>query len=299
MKPTALSMALALAMAITAALAEAPAGTTVPPLTNEPASEKTSYETRNLKRRDVHDMDPNVYVYSRDFARRFQMPEQWISDDLKGAEAVAFRAVAGYRSCGWGGNPEACRNDEVRCEMDVYFDHRKQPLPWDERMPASKIDDVGLSAHFLWSPVSPRVRALRPNDNPFTRSSPFIDPKTGKGLGWQEWYVGNSVGGWGVTVRSYDREIFSGIGLVVFGVSCNGSRRELWLTSSGLSKSDASISQALAHSVVFPTDWQTRVKEMLTETEQRNNAFFKEQGEKALKALRESPVPNKPLVPLQ
>jgi hypothetical protein len=48
-------------------------------------------------------MDPNVYAYSAEFAKRFQMPDEWIATDLKGADAVAWRMMPSYQECGWGG----------------------------------------------------------------------------------------------------------------------------------------------------------------------------------------------------
>ena len=118
----------------------------------EPSSE-SSYVNRVLKRQGVHDADPNVYVYTAEFAKRFQMPDEWISDELKGGvDAVAFRVVPRpYKTCGWGGNPSACSPDgaEVRCEMDLYFDQKRNPLPWDERRPERYSSTLGLSVTFL------------------------------------------------------------------------------------------------------------------------------------------------------
>ena len=45
--------------------------------------------------------------------------------------------------------------------------------------------------------------------------------------------------------------------------------------------------------------WRTRVKQALTQTDERNKAFFQQEGEKVFKVLCSSPVPSKPIVPLQ
>ena len=76
---------------------------------NEPESGATAYAARILQATQAHEVDPNVYVYTAEFARRFQMPPQWVSEELVGADAVAFRVVAAEKTCGWVGNPQACR----------------------------------------------------------------------------------------------------------------------------------------------------------------------------------------------
>ena len=266
----------------------------LPYLKSEPASAQSSYEARIVNRQGVHDMDPNIYVYTPDFANRFQMPSQWSSADLKGVDAVAFRVVPGYKSCGWGGNPNSCREDEVRCEMDLYFEHQKNPLPWDLRINPSQIDRSKTTAAFIASSANP---LHRPKGSLIdTYRSPFTDPTTGKELGWQEEH-GNG-GGW-TGALSYDREIFAGMSLVTLGTSCTSPAREIWLTSQGLYSNEVTKSPALNRRIILPVSWQARVKQALAQTDERNKAFFQQEGEKALKALRENPVPSKPIVPLQ
>ncbi|CAK0778020.1 exported hypothetical protein [Gammaproteobacteria bacterium] len=49
-------------------------------------------------------LDPWTWGYTKEFAERFHMPEQWIEPDLKGALAVAFRmSTIGDTRCGFGG----------------------------------------------------------------------------------------------------------------------------------------------------------------------------------------------------
>ena len=253
---------------------------------SEPATSQTSYEERVINSKGVHNMDPNVYVYTSEFANRFQMPNQWISADLKGAEAVAFRVVPSYKSCGWGGNPQTCREDEVRCEMDVYFDHKKQALPWDERFPAVQMNTNSISANFLGSLANQELRRMRPKDRFFTQLSPFVHPKTGKGLGWQGgyWYANNNRGPSFITLLAYHHEVFKGVSMIVLGTSCFASSvpQAIWLDSENI---DFQEKEKAFHVIDLPPDWQTRVKQNLTESDQRSRAFFKQQGEKALNKI--------------
>lgn len=74
-------------------------------------------------------VDPYIWAYTKEFAERFRMPAEWISTDLKGALAVAWRMTTiGDVSCGFGGNPEACIKP-LECQLDVYYDN-KIALPW-------------------------------------------------------------------------------------------------------------------------------------------------------------------------
>jgi hypothetical protein len=52
-----------------------------------------------------------VWVYTSAFAKRFGMPQEWVDDELKGAEALAYRLdldVYGTK-CGYFSNVENCR----------------------------------------------------------------------------------------------------------------------------------------------------------------------------------------------
>lgn len=267
---------------------------------SESATEQSSYAARILNRRGVREVDPNVYVYNAEFAKRFQMPQEWVSDELKGADAVAFRVVPGYKTCGWGGNPQACREEE-RCEMDLYFDHQRNPLPWDERMKSTDQNYYRASAWFL---VSPANRFARPRTNllgglPLPRD-PFTNPSTGKELGWQSFTSTEGLSGHGwIAVVGYDRQIFTSTSLVTVGVMCGYPIAALVMASDRAMNPFNPKDPGVYKSILLPKDWQARVASATQESEQRNKAFYKEQGEKALKSLKETPIPNKAIAPLQ
>lgn len=101
------------------------ASTQLPHAQTDVQASGPSYKERRdprLSQSGPLDADPNVYVYTAEFAKRFQMPEEWVSNELKGVDAVAFRVVPSYKWCGWGGDPKAC-SEQTRCEMDLYFLH--------------------------------------------------------------------------------------------------------------------------------------------------------------------------------
>jgi hypothetical protein len=73
--------------------------------------------------------DPYVWAYTKEFAKRFHMPEKWIDRDIKGMQAVAFRMTTiGTTTCGLGKNEQSCW-PPMECQMDIYFGS-SAPLPW-------------------------------------------------------------------------------------------------------------------------------------------------------------------------
>ncbi|MCA1327164.1 hypothetical protein, partial [Herbaspirillum sp. alder98] len=73
--------------------------------------------------------DPWLWVVTPEFAQRFCLPAGFVSEDLKGAEAVAFRLKRNDDEvgCGLAGNPDACVGETVmRFEVYVKSD---APIP--------------------------------------------------------------------------------------------------------------------------------------------------------------------------
>lgn len=249
-----------------------------------PPTSKNSYEARQLNRRDVHEIDPNIYAYTTDFARRFQMPEAWIVPDLQGAESIAFRMTPANKTCGWGGNTTACRDDEMTCSIDVYFDHIKQPLPWDDRSVPRELDVAGTSAGFISSFANPFYRPKLEFPLGFT---PFRDPASGKALDWRVGASGVGLRGGGALtfLKAYDKEIFKGMSLLVIHSPCTGSSlpEYLWLGTGGFDFSERLKSK---HLVSLSTPWRLRVKEMLEAYDEKSRAFYRQEGQKVLNALR-------------
>lgn len=104
--------------------------------------------------------DPNVWVYTHEFAKRFAMLEKWATDELKGAQAIAYRIVFDRdETCGWFNDMASCRHD-YSCVMDIYTKH-DAGLPWEPgSLPMGvKARRAGKSAPFL----SPQKRSDFPD----------------------------------------------------------------------------------------------------------------------------------------
>jgi hypothetical protein len=241
-------------------------------------------------------MDPNVYAYTAEFAQRFQMPDQWITPDLKGADAVAWRMMPSYQECGWGGDPQACRQI-MECKIDLYFDHRRNPLPWDPTRAERYTDHFNSSVWFLANfprveatdhpnyPVSRRnLRApARPMDGFAAAGSPFVDPQSGKGLSIQDF------NGY-VPFTGYDKEVFPGMALItLLDAGCRGgSSNAAYALANDLVRRPVNTKdKAITHAVLLPPSWRDRITQVAKENQDRQDAFFKREGEKAIKALQD------------
>ena len=264
------------------------------PAQNQPPTYATSYRARVLERDGLRDVDPHIYVYSTEFARRFQMPEEWISDELTGAEAAAFRMVPAPKSCGWNGDLNNCREDGILCELDLYFDSNKHQLPWDAR---ARISEMNLSKTSAKKIASIANRKYRPASTIFSSGPrlPFVDIDTGKELDWQ---MASSISiGWAGTL-AYDREIFEDISMVTLFSGC-GNVEAVWLSDVSINWERDKASPHMAHLVEFPTSWRVRIDTALKVHKERDHAFYKREGEKALKAIHESRGVATPVVPLE
>lgn len=87
------------------------------------------YEINQTFGGQAYRKDNNIWVYNKEFAELFGMPQQHI-EDVQGVAAAAFRIEdTSFQECGFGGRADACRKVE-QCVLDLYFDETRNPLPW-------------------------------------------------------------------------------------------------------------------------------------------------------------------------
>lgn len=124
---------------------------------NVPASEEPfGYEQRHTPLAVEHPaggstytVDPHVWVYTTEFAKRWGMPEKWIDDSLQGAVAIAYKVVnETYMKCGFFRDPEACIPTQT-CLFDFYIS-KNANLPWkDDQLQGYHTYLPHKSSHFL------------------------------------------------------------------------------------------------------------------------------------------------------
>lgn len=167
------------------------------PIAKENPDEIYNWDTRftfeGQVRPGPYSKDPHVWVYTKEFARRFGMPEKWISNELKGVSAAAWRKTkTGYITCGWAGKKQMCKEEDASV-LELYFDNTEVELnwaPWSKDVDQLSIGPGVSSIAFL---TSQRCEHRRPrtkfpnlykNKGPCwiygVRQQPFADPKNGK-----------------------------------------------------------------------------------------------------------------------
>ena len=170
-----------------------------------PSLEDMRYEDRfTFKHGKSYVLDPFVWGYTKEFAERFRMPQQWIEPELKGALAVAFRMTTiGITQCGLGGRAENCWQP-LNCQMDIYYDSSIQ-LPWNYPQIERDTSLQGLaSVQFLHFTPESRIRKYVSKDP----NKPSGIMNVGGGLVYGRFSQG------GAKIIYYDREYEPGVAVI-------------------------------------------------------------------------------------
>lgn len=111
--------------------------------------------------------DTFLWTVTPEFAKRFCMPEEFVSTELKGAEAVAFklRQDTDEVNCGFGGNSEAC-GGQLHLRFEIYIKN-DVPLP---RHP-------GFEANHFQRTSMPSAILITRSSKEFKESSELVKQK--------------------------------------------------------------------------------------------------------------------------
>jgi hypothetical protein len=155
-------------------------------------------------------VDPFVWVYSKEFADRFHMPEKWVDNNLKGFLAAAWTMkVHGFTTCGLSGNPKNCW-EPLECKLEIYFDNSIS-LPWgypEIQRYTSTRDNSSIFLHH-----SPEMKVTHFAAESFypSKENPYPRPLlSGGGTFWQGKYH------WATshTLYSFDRYYEPDVGFI-------------------------------------------------------------------------------------
>ena len=183
-----------------------------------------TYEKTQTFKGRAFDKDEHVWIYNKAFADKFRMPSAWVSDDLKGIEAAAFRVGEMELTCGLGRTEETCAR-LMKCILDIYVDEKKTPLPWLEGKTADWLPSTD-SFHWLFdaernAPGSPYPAVLEPDDSGFRTLRPFGD----KQLKRPAYYESNAGTpkddqfGWR-QIYAYQRQLHGDLSMVRLSYGC-------------------------------------------------------------------------------
>jgi len=172
-------------------------------------------EIYTSKAKSAYPEDINVWVYTSEFAKRFGMPDKWIDDSLKGADAVAYRVeVEPFRMMRTGSHP----TDGMpwrSCMMDVFV-KSDNPLPWADDQRSGFVPFKPFAAGYLepqymedkpYYPVEVRMRGLSIHNQGYNRPLNYFSSRSGRGAG-------------NFSVMYFIRDIFPGLDNLTLLVGC-------------------------------------------------------------------------------
>lgn len=254
---------------------------------DQPKTWEQRFTFKGQSRLGPYAQDPNVWVYTEGFAKRFGMPQQWVDPNLKGIEAAAWRIMpTGHRSCGWGGQENACKQ-EYECYLDVYIDERKHPLPWaTDRM----VDWNEKFTSLQWLPSQNGERhrplsafvGLPPTRYGGITRPPFADPETKR----EAFYFGTADPSKTALVNmgiyGYERSAYPGLTLLVMRpdrcVQLSKQSPLEWiyrLEVHDVFNISAKVLKRF-HEFVVPVDFDRRAIEVLGDHGDRQREFYKQ-----------------------
>ena len=227
-----------------------------------PIAERRYEDSFTFKYGASFSKDPWTWGYTKEFAERFRMPEQWIEPEMKGILAIAFRVsdVGQSVTCGLGGREDNCWPSVV-CQFDIYYDNSIQ-LPWvKEAVTRDSFLTIPISSasytHDAYGRLRERYKTERGGPKPLWIGFTRMERKA--------WHFPTAF-------TYYDREFAPGIGLIGrqegacqvsfkkgdywFGVFANQDSQE---KSKGLSRNQLK-SVGLVHEAVVPESFMKRAE---------------------------------------
>ncbi len=247
------------------------------------------YEINQTFGGQAYRKDNNIWVYNKDFAELFGMPQQYI-EDVQGVAAAAFRIEdTSYQECGFGGRADACRKVE-ECVLDLYFDETRNPLPWATDI---KMQWYPSSSSMIWlRPLD--VRSERPHGTLAVEPPPQIIRNKGRNSAFipfadpdsrvEASFVTNAkidsgppddVSG-GMYLLGYMRDFYRNLSIVSLQFGCTSAARpivDIWLNSIRHGVFEPPI--AKFNKVSLPPDFVQRINERIEAQSDRNAVFYR------------------------
>uniref|UniRef100_UPI0034DEF9E6 hypothetical protein n=1 Tax=Candidatus Thiodubiliella endoseptemdiera TaxID=2738886 RepID=UPI0034DEF9E6 len=235
-------------------------------------SRYTPQGRKQAGKRGTYTKDTHVWVYTSAFAKRFGMPEEWIDDGLKGAEALAYRLdldVYGTK-CGYFSEVENCR-PSTACVVDMYIDNGVD-LPWNTEARYGSMYGRKSKAF---------LRSQYPNDKP---AHLYRGAQRGQQykLGLDVVYVsGSKIPLNNYHLLEYDRDIYKNLDYISGAMTCRsfGKSRDIKIEiDKPVLRKNGSIKYnygSLAHSITTPNSFMQRI-EAYDKVQYEPNSLFNE-----------------------
>lgn len=172
--------------------------------------------------------DKWVWAVTPEFAKNFCMPPEFVSTELKGAHAVAYKMVKDEDEeiCGWGGNAEVC-GSRTEHRFEIYYANgaipkeREVPYFHAAKAPSRMLITLSEAAFDItWksTKTKPRTGALGPFESQAFGLEAVAENKIAWPLG-------------ALSPEIYYEESFQGIDYLAVEGASGFSRQEGWIKS--------------------------------------------------------------------
>ena len=158
--------------------------------------------------------DKWIWVVTPEFAQKFCMPTAFISNELKGAEAIAFKVMEenDEEVCGWGDKVEVC-SGRKSLRFEIYI---KTSINLPKKRDVAYYSLAAMPSRFLIAMTKTEIQSAsnRPNNVPRVGA---LDVFESQQVGLQGVKDGKII--WPITTlytQIYFRELFDGIDYMAF-----------------------------------------------------------------------------------
>lgn len=214
--------------------------------------------------------DPWIWVVTPEFAKKFCMPTEFISTELKGAEAIAFKINVDNDEeiCGWGDRVEVCSGSKD-LRFEIYI---KNSIKIPKERDLSYYNSATMPSHFLITPskIETQAAMARAKSSPRTGALSVFESQQ---VGLQG--VKNGKIAWPITtlyLKTYFREVYEGLDYMAFHGQ-TGLLNKPRMEREGIqdfvigfdrlkdtNKSDGKDLRELAHVITLPRSFSDKVR---------------------------------------
>jgi hypothetical protein len=214
--------------------------------------------------------DTWLWVVTPEFAKKYCMPAEFVSSELAGAEAIAFKVVEDQNEeiCGWGDKVEVCgRAKDLRFEIYI-----KNSINLPKKRDLPLYNSVSLPSSFLITSTNADKRSAILSNEKY--------PKIGAKSVFESQQVGlvgikNGKIAWPITTlysQIYFRELYEGIDYMAFhgqtGMFSNPRMEKQGIQDFIISfdhlkdtkKSDGKDLKDLAHVITLPRSFSDKIR---------------------------------------
>lgn len=224
--------------------------------------------------------DENIWIYTKEFAQAFGMPDQWVSNKLVGVEAIVFRVEAAELTCGLVGRADVCTRNE-RYVTEVYVDEVKHPLPWSGEQTADWLPITDSSGWLYRASDGIPARPYLPaNVKPPTIHTlmPWVNQASGRVAMYYEDSSYTEPNTNHLQLLAYKRKLSGHLTMLKFNYRSNARDKKKAFTAFRLELRKNGIGTAVLkryHEFRIPEEFERRIDDIVEAHRRKDNVQYK------------------------